>query len=108
MKVEDLRVETVNPAFTLGQAGAGCVADGAFSQPDRASPCRRHCGRSILAQLRLLQGWRAEPAQRLSVHTLIQPYAQAAAALANQDLPTAQILANRLSLPEARPLVVET
>jgi hypothetical protein len=34
--------------------------------------------------------------------SLIRPYAEATAELANSDLPTARILADRLSLPEAR------
>jgi hypothetical protein len=34
--------------------------------------------------------------------TLIQPYAQTAAELSNDDLPSARILADRLSLPVAR------
>jgi len=35
-------------------------------------------------------------------NSLIRPYAEATAELANSDLPTARILADRLSLPEAR------
>jgi hypothetical protein len=35
-------------------------------------------------------------------NSLIRPYAQATAELANTDLPAARILADRLSLPEAR------
>jgi len=35
-------------------------------------------------------------------NSLIRPYAQATAELANYDLPAARILADRLSLPEAR------
>jgi hypothetical protein len=100
--VEDLGVKTDNPAFTQSKPARAVSLMERSTKQARASPCRRPDVDPFLSNPGSFEGSGLEPAHRLSVHTLIPPYEQGAAALAYSGLPAARILANRVSLPEAR------